>query len=64
MRKIDLEDTVRILKDYIKLMWCIHEQYAPSTDPEDNSVYKVGMETFLLNCLEAIKNLEDGEESE
>lgn len=64
MKKIDLEDTVRILKDYIKLMWSIHETYAPSTNPEDNSVYKVGIETFLLACQEAINNLEDEEESE
>lgn len=46
MEKHEIEDTLRIVRDYLCLMWCIHENYEGLTIDELNQ-YKLGIQTFL-----------------
>ena len=64
MKKIDLEDTVSIVKDYLDLMWVIHTHYESIIDPNEITKYKMGIQTFLLAALEQIKSLDTEQESE
>ena len=57
MEKYQLEDTLLIVKDYLDLMWCIHEKYEASTNINELTIYKLGIQTFLLLIREEIDNL-------
>ncbi len=64
MKKIDLEDTISFVKDYLDLMWVIHTNYESSIDPNEVTKYKIGIQTFLLAAIEQIKSLYTEQESE
>ena len=57
MEKYQLEDTLLIVKDYLALMWCIHEKYEASTNIDELTLYKLGMQTFLQLAIEQIDSL-------
>ena len=57
MEKYQLEDTLLIVKDYLDLMWCIHEKYEASTNIDELTLYKLGMQTFLQLAIEQIDSL-------
>lgn len=64
MNKIDLEDAIRIVKDYLDLMWALHEHYEASINVEELHQYRLGIQTFLLAAQEEIEKLKLNEESE
>lgn len=64
MKKIDLEDTISFVKDYLDLMWVIHTHYESIVDPEEITKYKIGIQTFLLAAIEKIETLYTEQESE
>ena len=64
MNKIDLEDTLLIVKDYLDLMWVIHTHYESIVDPNEITKYKIGIQTFLLAAIEQIKSLDTEQEYE
>ena len=57
MKKIDLEDTISFVKDYLDLMWVIHTHYESIVDPNEITKYKIGIQTFLLAAIEKIETL-------
>ena len=57
MNKVDMEDTLRIITDYVELMLCIHERYEPSITKEEITQYKIGIQTFLLKIKEELDTL-------
>ena len=57
MNKVDMEDTLRIITDYIELMLCIHERYEPSITKDEITQYKIGIQTFLLKIKEELEAL-------
>ena len=57
MNKVDMEDTLRIITDYIELMLCIHERYEPSITKDEITKYKIGIQTFLLKIKEELDTL-------
>ena len=64
MKKIDLEDTISFVKDYLDLMWVIHTHYESVIDADEITKYKIGIQTFLLAAIEQIKSLYTVQESE
>ena len=64
MNKLDLEDTISIIKDYLDLMWVIHTHYESIVDKNEITKYKIGIQTFLLAAIEQIKSLDTEQESE
>ena len=64
MSKIDLEDTIRIVKDYLELMWALHEHYEGSVDVEVLYRYRLGIQSFLLAAKDEIEKLKLDEEFE
>ena len=48
MNKVDMEDTLSLISDYIELMWCIHSRYEPSINQDEMTQYKIGIQTFVL----------------
>ena len=64
MKKIDLEDTISFVKDYLDLMWVIHTHYESVIDADEITKYKIGIQTFLLAAIEQIKSLYTEQESE
>ena len=64
MKKIDLEDTISIVSDYLDLMWVIHTHYESIVDQNEITKYKIGIQTFLLAAIEQIKSLYTIQESE
>ena len=57
MNKVDMEDTLRIITDYVELMLCIHERYEPSITKEEITQYKIGIQTFLFKIKEELDTL-------
>ena len=64
MKKIDLEDTISFVKDYLDLMWVIHTHYESIVDVDEITKYKIGIQTFLLAAIEQIKTLYNDQVSE
>ena len=64
MKKIDLEDTISIVKDYLDLMWVIHIHYESIIDLDEITKYKIGIQTFLLAAIKQIKTLYNDQVSE
>lgn len=64
MKKIDLEDTISFVKDYLDLMWVIHTHYESVVDADEITKYKIGIQTFLLVAIEQIETLYTEKESE
>ena len=64
MNRIDLEDAIRIVKDYLDLMWALHEHYEGTIDVELLHQYRLGIQTFLLAAQDEIEKLKLNEESE
>lgn len=64
MNRIDLEDTISIVRDLLDLMWVIHTHYESIVDPNEITKYKMGIQTFLLAAIEQIKSLDTEQESE
>ena len=52
MKKIDLEDTISFVKDYLDLMWVIHTHYESIVDVDEITKYKIGIQTFILAAIE------------
>ena len=67
MNRLDAYDKAVIVRDNLKLMWVIHENIEGMNEEELN-LYRMGIQTFLLNAQEeiegVIKALEDDEEDE
>ena len=67
MNRLDAYDKAVIIRDNLKLMWVIHENIEGMNEEELN-LYRMGIQTFLLNAQEeiegVIKALEDDEEDE
>ena len=57
MNKVDMEDTLRSITDYVELMLCIHERYEPSITKDEITQYKIGIQTFLLKIKEELDTL-------
>ena len=57
MNKVVMEDTLRIITDYVELMLCIHERYEPSITKDEITQYKIGIQTFLLKIKEELDTL-------
>ena len=64
MKKIDLEDTISFVKEYLDLMWVIHTHYESVIDSDEITKYKIGIQTFLLAAIEQIETLYSEKESE
>ena len=64
MKKIDLEDDISFIKDYLDLMWVIHTQYESVVDADEITKYKIGIQTFLLAANEKIETLYTEQEPE
>jgi hypothetical protein len=62
MDRIDMEDALSIINDYIDLLLCIHMEYEPSIDKKDMTKYKVGVQTFALKIKEVLNSLNMEEE--
>ena len=67
MNRLDAYDKAVIVRDNLKLMWVIHENIEGMNEEELN-LYRMGIQTFLLNAQEeiegVIKALEDDEEED
>ena len=67
MNRLDAYDKAVIVRDNLKLMWVIHENIE-GMNPEELNLYRMGIQTFLLQAQEeiegVIKALEDDEEDE
>ena len=46
MERFEIEDSVRFIKDYLSLMWCIYSNYEENTS-EDLNLLRIGIQTFL-----------------
>ena len=57
MDRIDMEDALRIINDYVDLLWCIHVKYEPSVNKKDMTKYKIGVQTFILKIKEELDSL-------
>ena len=67
MNRLDAYDKAVIVRDNLKLMWVIHENIEGMNEEELN-LYRMGIQTFLLNAQEeiegVIKALEDDDDAE
>ena len=67
MNRLDAYDKAVIVRDNLKLMWVIHENIE-GMNPEELNLYRMGIQTFLLQAQEeiegVIKALEDDDEDE
>ena len=67
MNRLDAYDKAVIVRDNLKLMWVIHENIEGMNEEELN-LYRMGIQTFLLNAQEeiegVIKALEDNDEDD
>ena len=46
MERFEIEDSIRFIKDYLSLMWCIYSNYEENTS-EDLNLLRIGIQTFL-----------------
>ena len=67
MNRLDAYDKAVIVRDNLKLMWVIHENIE-GMNPEELNLYRMGIQTFLLQAQEeiegVIKALEDNDEDD
>lgn len=59
MNKVDMEDALSLISDYIELMWCIHSRYEPSINQDEMTQYKIGIQTFILKIKEQLDSLKE-----
>ena len=67
MNRLDAYDKAVMVRDNLKLLWVIHTNIE-GMDEEELNLYRMGVQTFLLQAQEeiegVIKALEDDEEDE
>ena len=67
MNRLDAYDKAVMARDNLKLLWVIHTNIE-GMDEEELNLYRMGVQTFLLQAQEeiegAIKALEDNDEDE
>ncbi len=56
MNKAEVEDKALHLSQLLQLMWGIHSKYE-GLNKRDAVLYRVGMQTFLLDAIEEVKEL-------
>ena len=56
MNRLDACDKAVIVRDNLKLMWVIHENIE-GMNPEELNLYRMGIQTFLLQAQEEIEGV-------
>lgn len=56
MNRLDAYDKAVIVRDNLKLMWVIHENIE-GMNPEELNLYRMGIQTFLLQAQEEIEGV-------
>ena len=56
MNILDAYDKAVIVRDNLKLMWVIHENIE-GMNPEELNLYRMGIQTFLLQAQEEIEGV-------
>ena len=56
MNRLDAYDKAVIVRDNLKLMWVIHENIE-GMNPEELNLYRMGIQTFLLQSQEEIEGV-------
>lgn len=56
MNRLDAYDKAVIVRDNLKLMWVIHENIE-GMNPEEFNLYRMGIQTFLLQAQEEIEGV-------
>lgn len=56
MNRLDAYDKAVIVRDNLKLMWGVHSKYE-GMNPEELNLYRMGIQTFLLQAQEEIEGV-------